>query len=69
MIYCYWAWFRLVELLPATIAGLSTLAIPAVGVFSSAMILDEPLGPAEIGSLVFVVAAIALVLYGGKRPA
>lgn len=62
MIFCHYAWFKTVTLLPANIAAIGTLAIPVVGVLSSTIALGEPVGPAEIASLAMVVAALALVL-------
>jgi len=60
--FCYWAWFRLVAVLPVAVVGMSTLAIPVIGVFSSAVLLGEPAGLQEIGALVLVVIALAAVL-------
>lgn len=62
MILCQWAWFKLVSLFPAAIAAIGTLAIPVVGVLSSALILGEPVGPAEAAALVLVCAGLAIVL-------
>jgi drug/metabolite transporter (DMT)-like permease len=62
MIYCYWAWFKVVGLFPANVAAISTLAIPVIGVFSSALILGESVGLREIAALLLVVTALALVL-------
>ncbi len=62
MIFCHWAWFKVVGLYPAAIAGIGTLAIPAVGVVSSAVVLGERIGPDVVGALVLVLAALALVL-------
>jgi drug/metabolite transporter (DMT)-like permease len=67
VIFCHWAWFRLVAILPATVAAIGTLGIPIVGLFASAAILGEPVGPAELFALVLVVAGLA-VLVGGLRP-
>ena len=63
MIYCHWAYFTLVRIFPASIASISTLAIPVVGVFSSAVILNESVGSSEIMALVLVVAALAIALF------
>jgi len=68
MIYCHWAWFRVVALFPANVAAIGTLAIPVVGVFSSALLLGEPLGFGELAALVLVVAALGLVLLVPARP-
>ena len=62
MIYCHWAYFSLVRIFPASIAAISTLAIPVVGVFSSTLILNEPVSISEIAALILVVIALALTL-------
>ncbi|TFG42182.1 MAG: DMT family transporter, partial [Syntrophobacterales bacterium] len=41
-IFCHWAFFMVVQIFPANVAALSTLGIPVIGVFSSALILEEP---------------------------
>ena len=67
MIYCHWAYFSLVRIFPAGIAAISTLAIPVVGVFSSAVILHEPVGLNETAALVLVIGALAIALLVGKN--
>lgn len=62
MIFCHYAWFKTVSLLPANIAAIGTLAIPVVGVLSSALALGEPIGIAEILALGLVVAALSMVM-------
>ena len=62
MIFCHWAWFKLVGLFPAAIAAIGTLAIPVVGVFASALLLGEAVGPAEILALLLVCLGLAVVL-------
>jgi drug/metabolite transporter (DMT)-like permease len=57
-----WAWFVVLARLPVAVASIGTLTIPVVGVLSSALLLGERIGPAEVVALVLVVAAIALVL-------
>jgi drug/metabolite transporter (DMT)-like permease len=57
-IVAYLVWFRLLELYPASIASISILSIPVVGLFAGALILGESLGPAELGALVLVIGAI-----------
>ena len=41
MIFCQWAYYKVVSLFPAAIAAIGTLAVPIVGVYSSALILGE----------------------------
>ena len=62
MIFCHWAWYTVVRLFPAAVAAIGTLAIPVVGVLTSAIILGEPLGVREIGALLLVCSALAVVL-------
>jgi drug/metabolite transporter (DMT)-like permease len=62
MIFCHWGWFKLVRNYPAVVAAISTLAIPVVGVLSSALLLDEPVGADVLASLALVLIALFLVL-------
>ena len=64
VIFCHWAWFRLVSILPAAVASIGTLGIPIVGLFTSALVLGEPVGPAEIVALVLVVCGLAILIGG-----
>jgi drug/metabolite transporter (DMT)-like permease len=66
--FCYYAWFKIVDLYPATAAGISVLMVPVIGVASAALALGEPLGLAEVAALVFVGSAIGLVLFAPKAP-
>jgi drug/metabolite transporter (DMT)-like permease len=66
VIFCHWAWFRIVAMLPAAVAALATLGIPVVGLLTSALVLGEPVGPTELTALVLVVGALAIVV-GGLR--
>lgn len=62
MIFCHWAWFVIVRLFPATVAAISTLAIPVVGVLSSALVLGEVIGWREVIALALVCLGLATVL-------
>ena len=62
MIFCYWAWFKVVQLFPASIAAVGTLAIPIVGVFSSALVLGESIGFQEVTALILMTLALAIVM-------
>ncbi len=62
MIFCHWAWFRVVSIYPAVVAAIGTLAIPVVGIISSALITGDEVGWDEILSLSLVVLALFLVL-------
>jgi drug/metabolite transporter (DMT)-like permease len=60
--FCYWAWFRIVGIYPATVAAIGTLGIPVVGVWSSAAMLGEPIGLTEMAALALVLASLVTVL-------
>ena len=62
MIYCQWAYFSVVRLFPAAIAAIGTLSVPVVGVFSSALLLGEPVGPYDLLALALIFAALFTVL-------
>jgi drug/metabolite transporter (DMT)-like permease len=62
MLFCQTAFFKLLSLLPAHVAAISVLPVPVVGVVSSAMILAEPVGLAEIAALTLVVGGLFLLI-------
>jgi len=65
--FCYWAWNRLVLMVPVAVSSISTLATPVVGVLSGVWLLHEPLTWQEVAAGTFILGAIALVL-GPRRP-
>jgi drug/metabolite transporter (DMT)-like permease len=56
----YVAWFTALARLPASVAAIGTMAVPVIGVITSALALHEPLGPGQIAALVFTLAGVAL---------
>jgi drug/metabolite transporter (DMT)-like permease len=66
MLFCHWAWFKVVATFPAQLASISTLAIPVVGVASSSLLIGEAVGLDLIMALVCVLLGLTLVLF---RPA
>jgi drug/metabolite transporter (DMT)-like permease len=42
------------------VAAIGTMAVPVIGVVTSALALHEPLGPGQIAALVFTLAGVAL---------
>lgn len=62
MSFCQWAYFKVVGLLPASVAAIGTLAIPVIGVYSSHLVLGEPVGVMEVLALLLVLSALVLVL-------
>jgi drug/metabolite transporter (DMT)-like permease len=55
-----------VQLFPASIAAIGTLAVPIVGVFSSALILGESIGFQEISALILMIMALTIVMIRPK---
>jgi len=62
MVFCQWAYFKVVRLFPAAIAAIGTLAVPVLGVLSSAVILGERVGWSEFFALILICGALASVL-------
>jgi drug/metabolite transporter (DMT)-like permease len=62
MVLCQWAFFSVVRMFPAAIAAIGTLAVPVVGVYSSALILGEPVGWQEFAAMSLICGALASVL-------
>ncbi len=55
-------WFSIVGLLPATVAGLSSIMVPIVAMLSGALIHGEPLGPVQWLAMALCAAALRLTL-------
>jgi drug/metabolite transporter (DMT)-like permease len=64
IIFCHWAWFRMIAQFPASVVSIGTMAVPVVGVMGSALMLGEPVGFSEVVSLFLVVVALGLVMIG-----
>lgn len=56
------AWFAIVGLLPANIAGLSSIMVPVVAMISGAIVHSEPLGPVQLLAMVCCAASLSLAL-------
>ena len=56
----YVCWFAALARLPASVAAIGTMAVPVIGVVTSALALGEPLGAGQIAALVFTLAGVAL---------
>jgi drug/metabolite transporter (DMT)-like permease len=67
MIFCHTAYFKLVSLLPAHVAAISVLAVPVVGVVSSAWLLGEHVGLSEMAALLLVVSGLSLLVRAPAR--
>lgn len=62
-------WLYVLQHLPAAIAGLSALGIPAIGVLAGWLQLGERPSPGELGGMALIGLALALVsLHALRRP-
>ena len=62
IVFCYYAWFKLVSIFPANVASVGTLLTPVVSLLAGAAVFAEPLGWRELVAVVLVLSALALVL-------
>ncbi len=60
-------WFRIVDLLPANVAGLSAILVPIVAMISGAVVLDEPLGPLQWLAMVMSTTAITIAMQSQRH--
>jgi drug/metabolite transporter (DMT)-like permease len=63
------AWFAIVGLLPAHIAGLGSVLVPVVAMLTGALVRGEPLGPIELVAMACSAGAVALALLPQRAPA
>ena len=56
------AWFTIVGLLPANVAGLSSVMVPVVAMVSGALVHGEPLGLVQWASMTCCGIGLALAL-------
>lgn len=67
MVVCYLLWTVLLGRLGATVAAISTLTAPVVGVLSAVVLLGDPLSWQKLISLSLVVLSIAITLVPQRR--
>ncbi len=65
--FCYWAWVRLVSLVPISVSSLSSLITPLVGVISGILILGEKPGWPEFSATLLILGAVAVINSGAKQ--
>lgn len=59
--FCYWAWVRLVSLVPVSVSSLSSLITPLIGVVSGIFILGEEPGWPEFTATLLILGAVAVI--------
>jgi drug/metabolite transporter (DMT)-like permease len=68
-VFCYWAWMKIVQNVPAGVSSLGSLMVPVIGVFSGAVVLGETPRWTDYAALVLVVGSLATVLIPPRTPA
>jgi drug/metabolite transporter (DMT)-like permease len=67
VIFCYWAWNKLISQGSASVTALSTLMIPVLGVFSSMLLLGEQPRWQEFSALALVIVSLMLVMSPSQK--
>ena len=55
-------WFRIISMVPAGVAGVSSLAVPTVGLFAGALLLHEAICLVELTALFLMLGALMTVV-------
>jgi drug/metabolite transporter (DMT)-like permease len=63
---CHWAWYKLVSITPATVASISILSVPIVGVFCGLFVLGETPRLSDYAALALVVGSLCTVMLPGR---
>lgn len=58
----YFCWFRIIQLLPASVASLTTLVVPCIGFGSSALLTAAKVSWLDGVALAVIIAAVTLAL-------
>lgn len=59
--FCYWAWNRIVLMVPVAVSSLSSLVTPLIGVLGGVVFLGEPFGWREMSASLLILAAVGTV--------
>ncbi len=62
MIFGQWAFYKIVHLFSAIVAAIGTMAVPAIGVIASALLVAEPIGARDLIALGLISMALVCVL-------
>jgi drug/metabolite transporter (DMT)-like permease len=65
--FCYWAWNRIVLMVPVAVSSLSSLITPVIGVLGGMWLLGEQPGWNELLGAALILGALATVLLPQKK--
>jgi drug/metabolite transporter (DMT)-like permease len=60
--FCYWAWNRVVLMVPIAVSSLSSLVTPVVGILAGMWLLAERPSLRDVAAAVLILGAVALTL-------
>ena len=62
LIFGYWAFFRIIEMVPASVASLSIVAVPGVSLLLGPVLVDEPITIIDLFAFALIAGALLTVL-------
>ena len=62
MIFGFWAFFRIIQMVPASVASLSVLAVPGVALLLGPLLVDEPITAIDLIAFALIAGALLTVL-------
>ena len=62
LLYGYWAFFRIIEMVPTSVASLSIVAVPAVSLLLGPLLVDEPITTTDLFAFALITGALLTVL-------
>lgn len=65
--FCYWAWNRIVLMVPVAVSSLSSLVTPVIGVLGGMWLLGEQPGWNELAGAVLILGALGSVLLPQRK--
>jgi drug/metabolite transporter (DMT)-like permease len=65
--FCYWAWNRIVLMVPVAVSSLSSLVTPVIGVMGGMLLLGERPGWSEFAGAGLILGALATVLLPQRK--
>ena len=68
-VICYWAFYKLVGMVPASVTGISSLSVPVIGTLTGVVFLHEVPTLSDWIALALIVSALGVVLVWPRRPA
>ncbi|HEY4374499.1 MAG TPA: DMT family transporter [Burkholderiales bacterium] len=66
-VVCYWAFYKLVNMVPASVAGIASLIVPVVGMLTGMVFLGERPTMSDWIALALIVGALGVVLVWPHR--